>query len=65
MAKDMNVAFLGSVPIDPTIGVCSDAGLPFMDGNAGSPAAKAFAEIVATLRQDCEADASGLPGATD
>jgi ATP-binding protein involved in chromosome partitioning len=46
MAKEMSVAFLGSIPIDPKIGVDSDKGQPFVIANKDSAAAKAFMEIV-------------------
>jgi ATP-binding protein involved in chromosome partitioning len=46
MAKEMNVKFLGSIPIDPKVGVDSDRGTPFVISNKDSTAAKAFLEIV-------------------
>jgi ATP-binding protein involved in chromosome partitioning len=46
MAEEAGVPFLGSIPLDPKIGVASDRGSPFVIEHAGSPAAKAFVEIV-------------------
>jgi len=46
MAEEMGVAFLGSIPIDPKIGVDSDKGEPFIIAQKNSAAAKAFMEIV-------------------
>jgi len=46
MAKDVGVAFLGSIPIDPKVGVDSDKGTPFVLSNKDSTATKAFMEIV-------------------
>jgi ATP-binding protein involved in chromosome partitioning len=46
MAEEMGVAFLGSIPIDPKIGVDSDKGEPFIIAQKNSEAAKAFMEIV-------------------
>ena len=46
MSKETNVPFLGSIPIDPKIGVDSDKGTPFVIEHADSPAARAFVEIV-------------------
>ncbi len=46
MAKEANVPFLGSVPIDPQIGLDSDQGSPFVISQPNSPATKAFTEIV-------------------
>ncbi|MGF3521806.1 MAG: Mrp/NBP35 family ATP-binding protein [Candidatus Bathyarchaeia archaeon] len=45
IAEEMQVPFLGNIPIDPKIGVDADKGLPFVLSNAESPAAKAFLEI--------------------
>ena len=46
MAQEMDVAFLGSIPIDPKVGVDSDKGTPFVVSHKDSAAAKAFMEIV-------------------
>jgi ATP-binding protein involved in chromosome partitioning len=46
MAEETSVPFLGSIPIDPQIGVGADTGSPFVIANSDSPAAKAFMEIV-------------------
>jgi ATP-binding protein involved in chromosome partitioning len=46
MSKDMGVAFLGSIPIDPKIGVDSDKGEPFIVAQKDSAATKAFMQIV-------------------
>jgi ATP-binding protein involved in chromosome partitioning len=46
MAQEMNVAFLGSIPIDPNVGVDSDKGTPFVVSHKDSAATKAFMEIV-------------------
>jgi ATP-binding protein involved in chromosome partitioning len=46
MAEEAGVPFLGSIPLDPKIGVASDRGSPFVIEHADSPAAKAFVEIV-------------------
>jgi ATP-binding protein involved in chromosome partitioning len=46
MAEEAGVPFLGSIPIDPEIGVDSDKGHPFVVAHKDSAAAKAFMEIV-------------------
>jgi ATP-binding protein involved in chromosome partitioning len=46
MAEETGVPFLGSIPIDPKIGVDSDKGVPFVIEHADSLGAKAFVEIV-------------------
>jgi ATP-binding protein involved in chromosome partitioning len=46
MAEEAGVPFLGSIPIDPKVGVDADKGLPFVISHADSEAAKAFMHIV-------------------
>jgi ATP-binding protein involved in chromosome partitioning len=46
MSKEADVVFLGSIPIDPKVGVDSDKGQPFVLAHKDSAAAKAFMEIV-------------------
>lgn len=46
MSKEADVVFLGSIPIDPKVGVDSDKGQPFVLAHKDSAAAKAFLEIV-------------------
>jgi ATP-binding protein involved in chromosome partitioning len=49
MAQEAGLPFLGSIPIDPTVGVDSDKGTPFVFSHKDSAAAKAFMEIVAKV----------------
>ncbi len=51
IAKDMNIPFLGRIPIDPEICDYSDKGLPFITENKNSPATKAFMEIVKKIEE--------------
>ena len=46
MAQETGVPFLGSIPIDPAIGLDSDKGHPFVVAHKDSAAAKAFLKIV-------------------
>ena len=46
LAQDLDVPFLGQIPIDPKICEEADKGIPFVMGHVDSPAAKAFKEIV-------------------
>ncbi|MCW4018140.1 MAG: Mrp/NBP35 family ATP-binding protein [Candidatus Bathyarchaeota archaeon] len=46
MAEEAGVAFLGSIPIDPKVGIDTDKGKPFVIEHADSAAAKAFAEVI-------------------
>ncbi|MFB3890117.1 MAG: Mrp/NBP35 family ATP-binding protein [Candidatus Bathyarchaeia archaeon] len=45
MADELAVRFLGSIPIDPQVGVDADRGVPFVIAQPDSAAAKAFMEI--------------------
>jgi ATP-binding protein involved in chromosome partitioning len=49
MAQEAGVSFLGSIPIDPKVGVDSDKGYPFVIEHKDSAAAKAFMDIVAKI----------------
>jgi ATP-binding protein involved in chromosome partitioning len=51
IAADLSAPFLGSIPIDPEICRDSDNGIPFIAGNADSPATKAFTEIVKNIER--------------
>lgn len=46
LAREMEVAYLGRIPIDPQIVVCGDDGIPYVHRFADSPAAQAFAMVV-------------------
>ncbi|MFO7707418.1 MAG: Mrp/NBP35 family ATP-binding protein [Desulfobacterales bacterium] len=46
IALDMNVPFLGSIPIDPQIAVCCDEGRPFIQHIADSPATAKLRDII-------------------
>ncbi|WP_455364528.1 Mrp/NBP35 family ATP-binding protein [[Eubacterium] cellulosolvens] len=49
IAKEMNIPFLGKIPIDPKISEDSDAGKPFILRHPDTSAAKAFKEIVKNI----------------
>lgn len=46
MALEMNVAFLGRIPIDPQIVEACDSGKPYVEAYKGSNAARSFAEAI-------------------
>ena len=50
-ALELQVPFLGRIPLDPAIVQNCDAGKPFVAANPDSPAAKAFDGIVDRLQQ--------------
>jgi ATP-binding protein involved in chromosome partitioning len=54
IAEELNVPFLGGIPIDPEICIDSDNGKPFIIENPNSPAAMAFAEIVRKIERFLE-----------
>ena len=45
-AEELNVPFLGAVPIDPQIVQDTDAGKPFVNQDNGAEANKAFKKIM-------------------
>ena len=49
MAKEMDVKFLGRIPIDPAIGQACDDGKPFVYHYARTETAKAFERIIAPI----------------
>jgi Mrp family chromosome partitioning ATPase len=56
MALEMNVPFLGRIPIDPQVVETSDAGVPFVSQHPASRTAEAFAKIVQALLADLGRD---------
>jgi ATP-binding protein involved in chromosome partitioning len=54
IAEELNVPFLGQIPIDPKICEEADKGISFMKDNVDSPAAKAFREIVKKVEKFLE-----------
>lgn len=49
IATDMQVPFLGSLPIDPLVAAAGDSGLPFVRHYADSPTAEIMRELVLPL----------------
>ncbi len=49
MAEDMNVPFLGKIPIDPEIVNACDNGIPFVSAHEGSETALIFDSIIKRL----------------
>ena len=54
IAENMNVPFLGKIPIDPRISEDSDRGIPFITAHMDTPATKAFKEIVKKIKHFLE-----------
>ena len=61
MAEETGVPFLGSIPIDPKVGIDSDKGSPFVIEHADSAAAKAFIEIVNEVEASLKENAKPKP----
>lgn len=49
MATEMNVPFLGKIPLDPAIAQAGDAGEPYIQKYADSPTGKAFQQAIAPI----------------
>ena len=54
MANDAGVQFIGSIPIDPKVGLDSDMGTPFILAQKDSVATKTFMDIVAKVEKYIE-----------
>ena len=54
MCEEMNVPFLGSVPIDPRLARSCDEGKNFLEAFEDSPTSKNIMEIVSKVRSFCE-----------
>jgi len=53
MADEMNVPFLGKIPLDPAMVTAGDEGKPFVEHQASSLATKSFGGIVTTVSSWC------------
>lgn len=51
LCKELDLPFLGSVPLDPRIAKCCDLGESFVDEHPDSPASAANLSIIAKLKQ--------------
>jgi ATP-binding protein involved in chromosome partitioning len=54
LAEDMNVPFLGSVPLDPAIVVSGESGVPVLTGSDDSAAGKAFLDLADAIRDQVD-----------
>lgn len=53
MCDNMNVPYLGSIPLDPRIGGACDRGVSFLHEFGESPASKAYLRIVEEIKVVC------------
>ena len=51
IAKELSVQYLGKIPIDPSVCIDSDRGIPFVARGQVSTTVKAFAEIVEKIKK--------------
>jgi Mrp family chromosome partitioning ATPase len=49
LAQEMNVPFLGEIPIDPQIVTSGDSGRPFVEAHGRDPGGTAFADLVSRI----------------
>ncbi len=49
LARDMELAFLGKIPMDPKVVMAGDDGTPYLSSDADSPATKAFGGVVSAV----------------
>lgn len=56
MADEMNVPFLGRIPLDPAMVSAGDEGEPFVEHQSASSTAKAFSDIVSIVSAWCKHD---------
>jgi hypothetical protein len=46
LARELDLPFLGKIPMDPQVVMAGDDGTPYLSSEADSPATRAFAEVV-------------------
>ena len=65
IAEQLDVPFLGHVPLDPAIVLGGDEGLPVVKRDPESSAAKALVEVAHTVREQAASrESSEMPGMT-
>jgi len=50
LAADMQIEFLGAIPLDPRIGMSADFGVSYLDEYPDSPATTAYLDIIEKLK---------------
>ncbi|XP_032896313.1 cytosolic Fe-S cluster assembly factor NUBP1 isoform X2 [Amblyraja radiata] len=58
MCKDLNIPFLGKVPLDPRIGKSCDEGKSFLSEIPDSSASVAYKDIVKRIQEHCDTHSS-------
>ncbi len=49
LAREMELAFLGKIPMDPKVVMAGDDGKPYLSSDADSPATKSFGEVISAV----------------
>ncbi len=62
LAREMKVPFLGKIPVDPHVVTLGDAGIPFAELDAETPAATAFSQLVKLILATMEKGNTELTG---
>ena len=50
LCEELDIPFLGSIPLDPRIGKCCDLGESFVDEHPDSPASAAYLDVIDKIR---------------
>ncbi|KAM0727079.1 Cytosolic Fe-S cluster assembly factor Nubp1-like protein [Formica fusca] len=61
MSKELNVEFLGSIPLDPLLARCCDEGKNFLTEMSDSPTINALNKICKRIVQKCEEEKENCP----
>ena len=56
VANDMHVPFLGSIPLDPLVGMCCDKGKSLLQTFPSSPATIAYKNIAKEVETYCRSN---------
>jgi len=54
LAKELNIRFLGRIPLDPKIGACCEQGQSFFEANKASPSLETLKNYVSELKAAME-----------
>jgi len=49
LARELELPFLGKIPMDPQVVMAGDEGVPYLSSAADSPAIRAFTEVVKAI----------------
>jgi ATP-binding protein involved in chromosome partitioning len=49
LARELELPFLGKIPMDPQVVLAGDDGTPYLSSNADSPATRAFSQVIKSI----------------